>query len=286
MMLAVTMFGCLDTTAKYLVTRQHVPLVQVVWLRFMGQLAVIILVVGIVSVPRLLTTRRLAAQLFRSGLMLMSTVCNFAALQTLRLDQTLTIQFLAPLIVALLAGPLLGEWVGWRRMLAILTGFAGILVVIRPGFAEIPPGVPYALGCMLAYVFFMLVTRYISAYDPAEVTLTYSMLAGVTLLAPSAIQGWVWPADGFTWLLIASLGAWAALGHLIFIIAYRHAPASVLAPFIYSQLLAMTALGFLVFGDLPDRWTVVGSTIVIASGIYLAHRERIRKQTRGLNSAS
>ena len=277
MVLAVTAFACVDTTAKYLVTRAHLPLVQVVWMRFLGQFAMVVLAMGLVSLPRMLTTRAPKAQAFRSLLLLASTLFNFAALQTLRLDQSLTIQFLAPLMVALLAGPLLGEWVGWRRMLAILTGFAGILVVIRPGFEAVPPGVIYALGCMVAYAFFMLVTRYIAAFDAAEVTLTYSMIAGVVLLAPFALQGWVWPQGPLLWLLVASLGFWAAIGHLIFILAYRHAPASTLAPFIYTQLLAMTGLDYAVFGDVPDRWTLIGSTIVIASGIYLAHRETVRK---------
>jgi len=194
MILAVSMFACVDATAKYLVTRAHLPLVQVVWMRFLGQFAMIVLAVGLISLPRLIATRKLGAQLFRSGLLLASTLLNFAALQTLRLDQTLTIQFLAPLMVALAAGPLLGEWVGWRRLLAITTGFIGIVIVIRPGFGTVPTGMLFALGCMLAYTCFMLITRYISAHDPADVTLTYSMLAGVVLMAPFAISGWVWPA--------------------------------------------------------------------------------------------
>lgn len=277
MILAVSFFACVDATAKYLVTRAQVPVVQVVWMRFLGQMAAIVLAMGLIAMPRLLTTRKLGAQAIRSILLLASTVLNFAALQTLRLDQTLTIQFLAPLMVALLAGPLLGEWVGWRRMLAIVTGFLGILVVIRPGFEAVPVGVVYALGCMVAYACFMLITRYISAYDAAEVTLTYSMLAGVVGMAPFALQAWVWPQDTLTVLLSISLGFWAALGHFIFILAYRLAPASTLAPFIYTQLLAMALLGFLVFGDVPDHWTIVGSTIVIGSGIYLVHRERVKK---------
>ncbi len=282
MILAVSMFACVDATAKYLVTRAHLPLVQVVWMRFLGQFAMIVLAVGLISLPRLIATRKLGAQLFRSGLLLASTLLNFAALQTLRLDQTLTIQFLAPLMVALAAGPLLGEWVGWRRLLAIITGFIGILIVIRPGFETVPTGMLFALGCMLAYTCFMLITRYISAHDPADVTLTYSMLAGVVLMAPFAISGWVWPADPLSWLLVVSLGFWAALSHFVFIVAYRWAPASTLAPFIYTQLLAMTVLGFTVFGDLPDQWTLVGSAIVVASGIYLVHRERVKKVPHSL----
>ena len=277
MMIAVSMFACLEATAKYLVTRAHLPLPQVVWMRFLGQLVMIVLALGLLSMPRLFRTSKLGAQLFRSCLLLASTVLNFLALRTLRLDQALTIQFLAPLVVALVAGPLLGEWVGWRRLLAIIIGFVGILVVIRPGFEEVPPGVIFALGCMLAYSSFILITRYISAHDQAEVTLTYSMLAGVFLVAPIALGQWVWPADTLTWALSVSMGIWAAIGHFIFIVAYRLAPASMLAPFLYTQLLSTTILGFSIFGDVPDRWTIVGSAIIVASGIYLVHRERVKK---------
>jgi drug/metabolite transporter (DMT)-like permease len=240
------------------------------------------LAVGLISLPRLFSTKRLKLQLLRSCLLMASTVLNFLALRHLRLDQTMTIQFLAPLLVALAAGPMLGEWVGWRRLIAILVGFVGILVAIRPGFAEVPPGVIFAFGCMLTYAIFMLLTRYLSAYDPSEVTLAYSMVAGVVLAAPVAIAGWVWPANSFIWVLVLSMGLWGALGHLLFIMAYRHAPASTIAPFIYTQILAMTVLGYSVFGDLPDQWTLLGSSIVIASGIYLVHREHV---TRGAKPA-
>lgn len=277
MILAVSLFACLDATAKYLVTRANLPLPQIVWMRFLGQLGIMVLALGLLAVPRLFTTKKLGAQLLRSCLLLASTVLNFLALRTLRLDQSLTIQFLAPLVVALAAGPLLGEWVGWRRFLAICIGFCGILVVIRPGFEAVPPGVIFALGCMIAYASFILLTRYISAYDSAEVTLTYSMLAGVLLVAPIAIDQWVWPADMFTWALCISMSIWASIGHFIFIVAYRLAPASMLAPFLYTQLLTTTILGFSIFGDVPDQWTIAGSAIVIASGIYLVHRERVKK---------
>lgn len=275
MILAVTTFACLDTTAKYLVTQAKLPLPQIVWMRFLGQLLAMILVLGLISIPRLFTTQRLKLQLLRSCLLMASTLLNFLALRHLRLDQTMTIQFLAPLLVALLAGPLLGEWVGWRRLIAIMVGFAGIIVAIRPGYADLPPGVVFAFACMLCYAAFMLLTRYLSAFDPSEVTLTYSMLAGVVLAAPFAVAEWTWPSSSFIWLLILSMGLWGALGHYLFILAYRLAPASTITPFMYTQLLAMTVFGFTVFGDLPDQWTILGSMVVVASGIYLVHREHV-----------
>jgi len=273
-MLAVTMFACLDGTAKYLVSVVQLPVGQVVWMRFLSHLLLAVLTFGLLSVPRLLRTRKLAHQLIRSVLMMLSTLLSMTALRYLRLDQTTTIIFLAPLTVALLAGPFLGEWVGWRRLIAILTGFIGILVTIRPGFAAFHPAFLLALGCMLSYSLYILLTRYLAAYDTSEVTLLYSTLVGTVLLAPWAIGDWVWPTNAFTWVVLMSLGFWGGLGHYLLIVAHRLAPAPTIAPFIYVQLVAVTVIGYLVFGDLPDVWTITGSAIIVASGIYLLRREQ------------
>lgn len=275
MCLALALFSILDTTAKYMATVVRLPVLQVVWVRFLSQSLLIVLVTGAVAIPRLLTTRHLKHQLARSSLMLCSTVLNFMALRHLRLDQTQTVYFLAPFVVALFAGPFLGEWVGWRRMLAIAFGFSGILVVVRPGYATFDPALLLAFGSMLCYAGFMLLTRYLAAYDAPEVTLFYSLVAGTLVTAPFACAQWVWPTELRVWLLMLSMGFWGGIGHYIFIIAYRHAPASTLAPFIYLGLITHVAGGFLVFGQVPDEWTLAGASIVVLSGIYLVHRERV-----------
>jgi drug/metabolite transporter (DMT)-like permease len=146
MCLAIALFSCLDATAKYMASTLQLPVTQVTWLRFVSQFVLMAMAVGLVTLPRLLLTRKLVHQSVRSLLMLGSTVLNFLALRHLRLDQTQTIYFLTPLVVALLAGPYLGEWVGWRRMLAILVGFAGILVVVRPGYVAFHPAMALAFG--------------------------------------------------------------------------------------------------------------------------------------------
>jgi drug/metabolite transporter (DMT)-like permease len=223
----------------------------------------------------MLRTTKLKAQLFRSVLLLVSTVCNFWALRYLRLDQTTTISFLTPMVVALLAGPFLGEWIGWRRAIGIVVGFSGILIAFRPGFTEFHPAFLVSMGSMLAYAFFSLVTRYLAPYDRAEVTLFYSLLAGTILAAPFAWAQWM-PPDGFVgWTLMLSTGIYAGLGHYLFIIAHRHAPASTLMPFIYITLITHTTAGYIVFGQLPDSWTIAGAGVVVLSGLYLLHRERV-----------
>jgi drug/metabolite transporter (DMT)-like permease len=274
MCLAWALFACLDTTAKYLGTFTDLPASQVIWMRFLGQFLAMIAVLGLLAVPSLLRARKPAMQLLRSLLLLGSTAFNFLALRHLRLDQTTTIGFLTPMTVALLAGPFLGEWIGWRRTIAIAVGFAGVLLAIRPGLTGVHPAVLLALGGMASYAVFSIITRYLAPYDRAEVTLFYSLLAGSFMVAPFALAEWVWPAGGRAWLLLLSMGAYGGLGHYLFILAHRYAPASTIAPFLYITLLTHSTAGYLVFGQVPDAWTLAGAAIVILSGLYLFQRER------------
>ncbi|MEQ1715650.1 MAG: DMT family transporter [Hyphomicrobium sp.] len=276
---AVTLFSCLDTTAKHLVTHTNIPTAEVVWLRFVGQMLLMAAILGPNALPDLLSTQKLGLQVTRSILMAATTTCNFIAVKYLRLDQTVSIAFLAPLVVAALAGPFLGEWVGWRRMLAIIVGFLGILIVVRPGFAEVHWAFGVSLLGMFAYALFMLLTRKLSTFDPPLVTLFYALLVGTVLGTPFAMAEWVWPADAWQWLKLLSLGAFGGFGHYLLILAYRLAPASSVTPFLYFQIFSMVSLGFLVFDDVPDHWSLAGSSVIIAAGIYLVHRERVTSRT-------
>jgi drug/metabolite transporter (DMT)-like permease len=233
---AVTLFTALDTCAKLLATRHGVPVGEIVWLRFLSQTVYILVLYAIFRgpsrLPDLFATRRFGLQMARSALMVTTTACNFIALQTLRLDQTVTIIFMAPLVVAALAGPLLGEWVGWRRGLAIVTGFIGIVIAVHPTGEGLSAAVLISFAGMLAYALFMLLTRHLAPIDPPHVTLFYSMIAGTLLAAPIAFATWVTPPDAVTWIMLAALGVLGGLGHLLFIYAYTLAPASTVSPFI------------------------------------------------------
>jgi len=278
MVIAVVLFSGLDSAAKFLVTRESIPVAEVVWMRFIGQFLILLLLVpafGVMSVRALFTASRPGLQLLRSVLMVATTAFNFMALEYLRLDQTVTIVFLAPLVVALLAGPLLGEWVGLRRFLAIIVGFAGVLVAVRPGLGAVHPAVVYSFLAMLAYALFILLTRHMAYFDPPLVTLFYSMFAGTFGALPLALADWHVPDDLLSCVLLGILGVLGGLGHWLFIHAYRLAPASAIAPFLYMQLLSMVAFGYLFFDDLPDTWTMAGAGLIVVSGIYLVHRERM-----------
>lgn len=274
MCVAVTLFSCLDASAKYLITHSNLPTAEVIWIRFVGQVLLMAAVLGPWTLPSLLKTQKLGLQTVRSLLMVATTACNFIAVKYLRLDQTVSIAFLAPLVVAALAGPLLGEYVGWRRALAIFAGFIGILIVVRPGFADVHWAFAVSFIGMLAYALFMILTRKLTPYDPPLVTLFYAMLAGVIGGAFVALPDWVWPAEAWQWLMLLSLGFFGGLGHYLLIFAYRYAPASSVSPFLYFQIISMVGLGYLVFGDVPDLWSLAGAAVIIASGVYLVQRER------------
>ena len=199
---------------------------------------------------------------------------GFAIVKYLRLDQTVTIFFLTPLIVAALAGPILNEWIGWRRLIAITAGFWGVLLVVRPGMGDVHWAIIYSFAATLSYALYNIWTRALVAHDPENVTQFYSPLAGLIIMAPFALYDWVWPASSMIWLLIAILGILGGIGHFLLIKAHQIAPAPILAPFIYIGIIAMIILGYVVFGDVPDLWTLGGASIIISAGLYLLYRER------------
>lgn len=274
---AVSLFALLDAIAKYLVSTRGLPVIEVVWMRFVSNALLTFAIVSPMAITRIVRTAKPGHQALRSLFMLGATIFNFAAVKYLQLDQTVTIFFLTPLMVAALAGPLLGEWVGWRRLMAILSGFFGVLLVTRPGFGGIHWAVGFSFCATLSYALYNISTRYLASHDPTEVTLFYSPLAGLLLTMPFALMDWVWPSDLFTWLLLFSLGLLGGAGHWLLILAHRSAPAPVLSPFVYVGLMWMIILGYFMFGDIPSPWTLAGGAVVILSGLYLLSRERQKK---------
>ena len=268
------LFGFLDTSAKYLATVAHVPVLQIIWVRFLVNTLLIVAVLGPNTVLRALPSNKLMNQLLRSVFLIGATAFNFLALQYLQLDQTATIFFLSPFIVAALAGPMLNEWIGWHRLLAICIGFTGVLLVIRPGFGGIHWAASLSLIATLSYALYILWTRYLARFDSALTTLVYTPLAGAVFVAPFAIANWQTPEGVWVWLVLLSTGLFGGFGHWLVILAHERAPAPVLAPFGYINIIFMIALGFAVFDDAPSWWTLGGAAIIILSGVYLLFRER------------
>jgi drug/metabolite transporter (DMT)-like permease len=269
---AVACFACLDATGKYL--NHHMDTMQVVWSRYTGAFLLALIVSNPINRPGLLVTRRPFLQIGRSALLLLSTALNFFALRYLQLDEALSILFSTPFIVAVLCGPLLGEWVGWRRWTAIAVGFFGVLLVTRPGFGGTHPAALLSLGSAVCYAVYVISTRVLARTDSNETTLFYSNLVGTVAMLPVIPFVWSTPESGLIVVLMVLIGALGSMGHYLLIVGHRLAPASVLAPFIYTQVVWTTTLGFLVFGDVPQRWTIAGGLIVVSSGLYLLNRER------------
>lgn len=271
---AALCFSLLDASAKMLSGVMGLPVAMVIWMRFVSHAILSVLLMGPHRIPTLMKSLKPGIQLFRSLFLVGATLFNFLAIKYLQLDQTVTIFFLGPLLVAALAGPLLGEWVGWRRLLAIMTGLVGVLMVMRPGFGGIHWAITFSFLSVVSYSFYVIATRYLAAYDPSEVTQFYSPIAGIVCVAPLALVGWQWPTDTTQWLLLFSLGIFGGFGHWLLILAHRMAAAPTLSPFIYTSLIWMTVLGYWLFGDVPDVWTLAGGAVVIASGLYLLYREQ------------
>jgi drug/metabolite transporter (DMT)-like permease len=275
MCVTVALFALLDATAKYLSAEMSTA--QIVSARYITAFLLAMVLVNPIRYPRMMVTRRPVFQIIRSVLMLATTILNFIAVRYLQLDQTLSIMFSAPFLVALLAGPFLGEKLDWRRWAAICVGFAGVLLVTRPGLGGIHPAALLMVGAALCYAVYGIMTRALARTDSNETTLFYTNLVGMICMLPVLPFVWTPPETALSFALMLVTGLLGGSGHYLLIIAHRLAPASVLSPFIYSQMIWMIMLGYFVFGDIPNHWTLAGAATVIASGLYLISRERRRR---------
>jgi len=196
------------------------------------------------------------------------------AVRELQLSETATISFLTPVFVALLAGPVLGERVSAERMIAIALGFLGVVIATRPGAGAFQPIVLVAVAGVVCNSGYVLATRKLAGSDSPQTTLAWTQIAGIVFLTP--ILPWIWrqPQSAIDWVIMAGMGVFAATSHGMLIVAHRFAPAPTLTPFTYTQLIWMIVSGVLVFGDWPSAATLIGASLVVACGAYLALRER------------
>jgi drug/metabolite transporter (DMT)-like permease len=265
-------FTLLDGSAKWLVGTM--PVVMVVWLRF----AMHALLATALFLPlrgaALVRTRYWRWHIARALMFTVMTGINFWALQYLQLAETTSIQFTVPILIALLSATFLGLRLDAGRWTAIVLGFAGVLVIVRPASAEFHPALLAAVANAILYSIFMLMTRRLAAYDSPETIQYLPAVGAAVLLTPFAIAAWEWPDTALEWAVACLLGIFGATGHYLLALAHRYAPSAVLAPFVYQQVLYMTVFGYAVFGDVPGAAVWIGGAIVVASGLYLFHRER------------
>ena len=269
---AMVCFTGLDTCAKWL--SASLPITQIIWTRYVAASLIALAGSRALSRPVALRSKRPWLQLLRSTLLFGSTSANLLAVHQLQLSETATISFLTPIFVALLAGPLLGEKVGTERIVVIAIGFLGVVIATRPGTTAFQPIVLIAIAGVVCNSGYVLATRKLAGADAAQTTLAWTQIAGIVCLTP--ILPWVWqqPASAGAWLLMGALGVFGTAGHGLLIVAHRFAPAPILTPFTYTQLIWMIISGVVVFGDWPAAATLVGAALVVACGAYLALRER------------
>ena len=274
MILAIGLFTVMDAIGKALTASYPVP--QVVWARYFFQFALMLLLIPRVGARGLVRTSRPGIHVARGLLLAVSTLCLIKAISIVPLADAYTITFVAPLLVTVFSIPLLGERVGWRRWSAVLAGFAGVLIVIRPGVGTAHWALLLPLMTAVGFALYQILTRKVSAV-PGETTLAMLFyLACVGTAITTAYLPFVWqPVAALDWLPMAAMGALGGLGHLILIRALTVAPASLLAPFVYSQIVWALVLGYLVFGDLPDTWMLMGGAVIVASGLYVFYREAV-----------
>jgi drug/metabolite transporter (DMT)-like permease len=267
------MFTVIDSCAKWL-SQAGLPTTEVVFIRYAGQLILVSALFLPTRGSELLTTRRPWLEIARGLCLLSSTVANFVAILFLPLTVTASISFTMPLMVCALSIPFLGETVGWRRWLAILVGFIGVVIIVQPGTAAFQPAALLSLIGAFFGALYLLLTRKLAGVDAATTQQFYAALVATACVLPFAFGGWVWPGDAAGWFAFAMIGTAALVGHQVLTIAHRLAPASVLAPFAYVHIIFMTASSWLIFSQPPDVWIYVGAPIVIGSGLYIWLRER------------
>ncbi|HVJ10881.1 MAG TPA: DMT family transporter [Burkholderiales bacterium] len=269
---AYLLFSALDGSAKWLVG--SLPVIVVVWLRFV----IHVVVAGAVFFPLrgfdLFRTRHLRWHALRGVMVIAMTFLNFWALQFLQLTVTASIFFSVPLIIALVSATAFGEKLETGRWVAIVAGFAGVLTIVHPGSADFHPAMLLSVVNAILYAFFMMMTRRLAAYDSPE-TIQYLPAIGAAIgLAPFALAAWQAPSGWLEWTVACLLGVLGGIGHYLLALAHRYAPSSVIAPFLYQQVVYMALFGYLVFGDVPGPGVWIGAPIVIASGLYLFAQER------------
>ncbi|HUG61762.1 MAG TPA: DMT family transporter [Methylomirabilota bacterium] len=275
MAIGVVFFTCIDTSAKWLMLAGVAPL-QVVFARYAGHLFTAIVLFLPSEGLGVFRSARPGVQAARSLALALSTLFNFMALATLPITVTTTIMFAGPIVVTLLAIPMLGEVVGVHRIAAVFVGFVGVLVVMQPWGAEFDPAMLLVLCALLSSSLYFILTRKLAGIERNSTSQVWSSAVPVFVLGPYVLPIWTWPDRPLDIGVMAAIGLFGAFGHILVTWAHRLADASILAPVIYIQIVLAAFAGIVVFGAWPTTSTLAGGLIIVAAGLYIWHRERLR----------
>ncbi len=273
MILTSMVFACQDGMSRYL--GSHYSVITVVMIRYWFFAAFVIATAAAQKggIRRVARTERLAMQLVRGVLLAVEICLTVLSFVLLGLIGTHAIFAVYPLLVAALAGPVLGEVIGWRRRLAIAVGLAGVLVILRPGFTVFSPLALVPFAGALLFALYALLTRLVARTDSAETSLFYTGVAGavaITLVGPFF---WTPIHGAFDWFWMLTLCGFGVLGHFLMIKAYEVAEAGTIQPFAYFQLVWVTGMALFLFGERPDGWTIAGAALILGAGLYTLVRQ-------------
>ena len=269
-LLAWVMLPIMDGFAKYL--SADLPVLQITWARYFFTVAFTFPIMFFFYRNKLKWSDKPKLQILRGLILLIANICFFYSISVISLAKALTLAFVAPLIVTAFSPMFLGEKVGFRRWSAVVIGFIGSLVVIRPGFVEINLASLAALGTGVMYGFYLIITRKLSTSDNPLLTLLLTGVVGAVIISCMMPFVWVMPTLN-QWSMMAAIGVFACIGHLFLILSLKYADASKLAPFSYFEIITNIIIGYYFFSDFPDNWTFLGLSIIIMSGIYISRRE-------------
>ena len=273
-LLAWVMLPIMDGIAKYL--SADLPVLQITWARYFFTVFFTLPIMVFIFKKKLVWTTKPKLQFLRGLILLIANICFFYSISVISLAKALTLAFIAPLIVTSFSPFFLGEKVGYRRWLAVIIGFVGSLVVIRPGFVEINLASIAALITGVMYGFYLIITRKLSSSDNPLLTLLLTGVVGAIII--SLIMPIVWVQPSLTqWSLMAAVGIFACIGHFFLILSLKYADASKLAPFSYFEIITNIIIGYYFFGDFPDKWSFLGLFIIVSAGIYIFRRESLNK---------
>jgi drug/metabolite transporter (DMT)-like permease len=270
---AIGFFVLMDSIAKYLA--QWYPVPGIVWARYVINLGILLAWFAARGELGRIRTARPGIQLARGLLLAGATFLYFTSLRVLPLADAAAIGFVLPLFVAVLAVPMLGERLDGPRVIAILVGLAGALVIVRPGTDVFTPYALLPVAMAACNALYQVLTRKVAGEEHPLTSLVWGAIVGAVLFSALAPIYWQAPDVGWHWVLLGVIGLLASIGHYLLIRAYDYAGATLLAPFSYTVMVWAVLLGFLVFGQLPDAWSVGGMVIIVASGMFLASRQRL-----------
>jgi drug/metabolite transporter (DMT)-like permease len=271
----VAMLSAVTTDTINKALSQNLPVPQLVWGRFIFHMVLMVLLLGR-RLPQVVVTRRLGLQVVRSFCLICAASLFVYGLHLLPMAEANGILFIAPILVAVLSAPLLGERVDWRRWVGVAVGFAGALIIIRPGSGVMHLAALFPLGSACLFALYQIATKQLSRTESTMTTLFYTGIVGALVTSFAVPFFWIAPS-ALEWFFLAMLGVLSGCTHFCLIKAFEAAPASTVSPFIYSTLIWATLSGYVFFNDLPDLWTVVGAAIIAGSGLYIAFQERLQR---------